>query len=202
MNTTIFPMPADGFTYENYPIPWLPWCWTPKIVPDVLWPAVGAYVVPHASPQSNVSFLAGISWFLLQEALGRLGRDPESPESVFAGQFRSRANARASKRHVRQTPVWGHGYAYDDPVLGRQDNHDFYRGMQTRVPEAWRALPAAGWFGTWDACGKESVVRQWHEALPRLAERTRTFPDVGHFIEESKGREIGDSIADLVAEVS
>lgn len=34
MNTTVFPMPPDGFTYKNYPFPWLPWYLTPHLIPD------------------------------------------------------------------------------------------------------------------------------------------------------------------------
>jgi len=34
MNTTVFPMPSDGFTYENFPRWWMPWCKTPALTPD------------------------------------------------------------------------------------------------------------------------------------------------------------------------
>lgn len=86
-----------------------------------------------------------------------------------------------------QTPRWGHGYSYEDPRLGTQDNHAFYRHLQARVPLAWRDRDSAGFFGAWDPCGKPEVVEQWHEALPRMVAHTRVFPDHGHFIEEYRG---------------
>jgi hypothetical protein len=73
--------------------------------------------------------------------------------------------------------------------------------MQEALPRRWgpRAadIPVAGHFGDWDPCGKPSVIRQWQEALPRMKERTYTYPGFGHFIEEYKGSEIARSILEL-----
>lgn len=198
INSTVFPMPSDGYTYANYPVWWFPWCRTPRVVPDAFWGGVASYVVSHGEPQHALRLLAGVGVHAFRHALGLF---PEgSPESVWSGQFRSRANARSSQRYVLQTPVWGHGYRYRDPALGEQDNHALYRRMQEMIPREWgaqgRNIPAAGQFGAWDACGKDSVIRQWQQALPRMRERTRVYPEHGHFLEEYRGREIA---ADILA---
>jgi pimeloyl-ACP methyl ester carboxylesterase len=201
MNTTIFPMPGDGLTYTNYPVSWLPWCKTPLIVPDRFWGALAAYVVSHAAPQGTLRFMYGVLSFMVKDAFGVLTRKPDTPESVWCGQMASRNNAKSSQRNVLQTPVWGHGYTYEDPVMGEQDNRAFYRNMQDKIAEVWgpsgRNIGVAGYFGSWDPCGKDSVIRQWQSALPRLKERTYVYPDVGHFIEEYKGAEMAQTIREL-----
>ncbi len=199
MNTTIFPMPEDGITYTNFPVSWMPWSDTPKLVPDALWGGVAGYVVSHASPQSTLRFLANVSRYLLLHGLRLIPED--TPEYVWSQALRGRANARSSKRNVLQTPHWGHGYSYDEPIHGSHDNHAFYARIQHSVPEAWgpagQNIGVCGYFGEWDACGKASVVRQWQEALPQMADNTFVFPDVGHFIEEYKGEEMARSILAL-----
>ena len=195
MNTTIFPMPSDGITYENFPMAWMPWSKTPALVPDALWGGVAAHVVSRGEPQSSARFLLGVSATTLRYALGQIA--DETPEGVWSSPMRSRANAKSSKRNVRQTPHWGHGYRYEDPTLGVQDNHAFYANMQDKVPRVWRDIGAAGHFGSWDACGKASVIRQWHEALPGMVDRTHVYPHHGHFIEEYEGAEIALSILRL-----
>lgn len=199
MNSTVFPMPPDGHTYRNFPFPWLPWFLTPRLIPDVVWGGVAAAVVCHAHPQRTLPFLRTITRWTVAHGLRRI--PPDRPEYVFSQMLRGRANARSSKRQVRQTPVWGHGYRYDDPRHGVQDNHDFYARLQDALPRIWgragRDIPACGYFGGWDACGKPSVVAQWHEALPRMRADTHCFPGIGHFIEEYKGPEIAASILAL-----
>jgi len=196
MNTTIFPMPADGITYENYPVPWLPWAKTPALVPDALWGGVAGYVVSHAAPQSTARFLTGVSRYLLLHATRRI--PPGSPEYVWAESLRPKINARSSKRMVRHTPVWGHGYTYTDPTHGEQDNHAYYHNMQEKIVSEWgaggRNIDSCGYFGQWDACGKDSVIAQWQAALPNMRENTHRFPNIGHFIEEYKGPEMAQSI--------
>ena len=196
MNTTVFPMPDDGLTYTNFPATWMPWCQTPKLVPDALWGGVAAYVVSHGSPQSPLRFLLNVGRYVLLHAFHSI---PEgSPEYVWSQSLRSRANARSSKRNVLQTRYWGHGYRYEDPVHGTQDNSEFYAHLHRMIPAAWgpegQDIDVCGYFGGWDACGKASVVSQWHEALPRMVENTFLFPDIGHFIEEYKGPEMAESI--------
>lgn len=196
MNTTIFPMPDDGLTYGNYPIFWLSWSITPKIVPDILWGGVAGYVVSHASPQGTVRFLSNIGRYLLLHGAGLIRSG--TPEYVWSEALRPAMNAKSSKRNVLQTPHWGHGYRYVDAVHGEQDNHAYYRAMQETVPKAWgpegQNIQVCGYFGQWDPCGKDSVIRQWCAALPQMAKEIHKFPDVGHFIEEYKGREMAASI--------
>lgn len=195
LNTTVFPMPSDGITYKNYPINWLPWCKTPNIIPDALWAGVAAYVVPHASPQGTIKFLCGTAKYVTLCALGLLKQG--SVEYTFSQPFKSKMNARSSKRMVRQTPVWGHGYRYNDKKHGVQDNHHFYQQIQDNIAQHWgkdSTVQVAGFFGQWDACGKDSVVEQWQSALPQMKEHTYKYADVGHFIEEQKGAEIAQAI--------
>lgn len=196
MNTTVFPMPTDGFTYRNFPFSWLPWYQTPNLIPDALWGGVAAAVVSHAQPQSGPRFVANAGKWLTRHALNKIADD--RPEYVWSQMLRSRANARSSKRNVRQTPYWGHGYNYLDRRHGLQDNHAFYARMQADIPRLWgpsgQNIPVTGFFGQWDACGKDSVIAQWQEALPQIRPHTRVFPRIGHFIEEYKGSEMAQEI--------
>ena len=166
------------------------------LIPDALWGGVAAAVVAHASPQGFASFLSMAMQWMTRHATGKI--TPDTPEYVWAQQFTTKANIRSSKRNVRQTPRWGHGYRYTDSRHGVQDNHAFYADIQSRIGNVWGALPACGFFGQWDACGKDSVIAQWHEALPRMKEATQRYPDVGHFVEEYKGAEIGQGIVDMM----
>lgn len=196
MNTTIFPMPDDGITYTNYPLSWLPWASTPELIPDALWGGVAGYVVSHAHPQGTARFLSGVAKYVALFGARRI--KSETPEYVWSEMLRSKANARSSKRNVRQTPFWGHGYRYTDPTHGLQDNRDYYRKLHEKVPAEWgpagRNIDVCGYFGQWDACGKDSVIAQWHQALPKMESNTFKFEDVGHFIEEYKGEEMAAAI--------
>lgn len=201
MNTTVFPMPSEGITYTNYPMRWLPWSSTPHFVPNALWGGVAAKVVSHGEPQNSMLFFAHTLGYLIKHGLRIIPAG--STEYVWAEQLRSRANARSSKRNVLQTPVWGHGYLYEDRKHGMQDNRDFYRFIQSEVPRQWgaqgRNIPVSGFFGQWDACGKNEVIAQWHEALPAMKTATAIFPECGHFIEELKGPEMASAILHMNA---
>ncbi len=192
VNTTIFPMPSEGLVYTNFPYPWFPWAKTPFMTPVPLWGGVAAAVVHDFNRMSFGAFAAmaakGLSDF------GRRKIEPGTARYVNSEQFRSRANARASTRHVKQTPVWGHGYRYKDARHGIQDNHAFYEVMQKIVPDAWKDIPAAGLFGQWDPCGKDEVIAQWCEALPRMADQLSVYLEGSHFIQEGKGEEIAQML--------
>lgn len=200
-NSTIFPMPGDGLTYATFPTPWLPWSKTPQVIPDRLWGGLAAYVVSHAEPQSRTSLYWNVGRSVVTHALKRF--EAGSPEAVWSDQFRSAANARSSKRNVLQTPVWGHGYNYVDPRHGPQDNRAFYRHLQETIPREWgaggRNIQVAGYFGSWDPCGKKSVINQWCAALPRMQEDLHIFPQHGHFIEEHQGPAMARSILHMNA---
>ena len=196
LNTTIFPMPADGYTYDTWPLRVMPWSSLGWVIPRALWGGAAASVLEGANP-APVAAIYGRSF--LKQVRFALGRIPvNTPAYVFSESLRSKANARSSQRNVRQTPVWGHGYAYTDRKHGRQDNHDFYRSMQAQLPACWgregRAIPAAAHFGEFDPCGKASVRDQWLAALPQLDQAMHVYPEVGHFVEEYKGPEIARSI--------
>lgn len=199
MNTTIFPMPDDGYTYENYPISWFPWCKTPNYVMDKFWGGVPGYVVCHAVPQPTMRFLWNNTKSMLRFA-GK-GFEPGTADYVWSEGFKVNANVKASKNFVRQTRKMGHGAVYDDPVHGRQDSCTFYRNMQEKIVQYWgrdgRNIPACGFFGKWDALGKDSVIAQWCDALPRLSGHITEYPDIGHFVEEFKGEDIAQGILDL-----
>lgn len=198
MNTTVFPMPTDGYTYQNFPFRLLPWCITPRIVPNFLWGGLAAYVVSHGSPQSWPRFIVGIAQFMLKHALRRIPKN--QPEYVWSESFRNSANAMSSKRFVKQTPFWGHGYSYFDSRHGMQNNRDFYGNIQQKISQVWageRKIGVACHFGRWDACGKDSVINQWTAALPQAVENTHCYENVGHFIEEYCGAEIAESVLRL-----
>lgn len=196
MNTTVFPMPNDGMTYANYPITWFSWCKTAERIPDKLWGGLAAYVVSHAKPQGTIRFLTKTAEYVAKHASHQIPKN--TSEYVWSQMLRDDMNARSSKRNVRQTPVWGHGYSYVDKQHGKQSNHDFFKMIQTCLPREWgpkgRRIPVIGHFGQWDPCGKESVIAQWLDALPQMQGNLYRYPDVGHFVEESKGEEIAASL--------
>lgn len=199
MNTTVFPMPDEGYTYKNFPFPWLPWYLTPTLMPNAVWGGVAAAVVCHAHPQGTLAFTRTVTKWATKHIRDNI--DPLSPEYVFSQMLRSPANAKSSTRNVRQTPFWGHGYSYEDKRHGTQDNHAFYARIHKNLSEAWgptgQNIPVCGYFGQWDACGKDSVIAQWQEALPQIQQDTHIFPDIGHFIEEYKGAEMAVSIVKM-----
>ncbi|MCF4164893.1 alpha/beta fold hydrolase [Zavarzinia compransoris] len=195
MNTTIFPMPATGPVYTSFPVPvLLPWTYLGHVVPDRLWRFVPPMVM--FSPGNPFDFVCRhVPNFAWRAMTGRL--TPE--ETLYKRAFSPKANARASRRHVKQTRVWGHGYRYRDPRHGMQDNHDFYRRLQNDLVPEWRdrAIDAVAFFGLWDPCGKAEVQLQWLEALPRLNGHIHRFPGVGHFVEEHRFDVIGREILRL-----
>ena len=201
LNSTVFPLPSDGLTYANYPIPGLlPWARTASIVPDRLWGVHAAFVV-GLEPTGPAGLLGGWARALARSIAGDDG--PEAaPLRVFRDQFGSTSNVRSSKRLVRQTPVWGHGYTYRDRRLGRQSNHRFYADLQARIAPAWgpsgRDIGVAGAFGAWDPLAKPSALDQWRRALPQIDDHLQVFDDVSHFVEEHRAEEIADAIATLV----
>ncbi|WP_435770713.1 alpha/beta fold hydrolase [Nocardioides sp. SYSU DS0651] len=197
LNSTVFPIPSDGPTYQTYPFRLLPWARTPTLVPDRLWGAMAAAVV--TMPRTGVTGLTTAS--VRAAAQLRPGGGTEA-EAVFRQQFASTANVRSSKRMVRQTPVWGHGYRYDDPRLGPQDNTPFYRSIQQRLPEAWgsagSAIPVAAVFGAWDPLAKLAVLAQWAAALPQVRDDTSVLAGVSHFVEEHRAAEVAAAVARVV----
>lgn len=200
VNTTVFPMPSQGLTYTNFPFSWFPWSSTPRRIPDWSWPAFAAYVVTCGEPQGAPRFFGAAMQFIADDRLGRLKPGRDKAAYVFAEMLRCRANVRSSKRNVRQTPRWGHGYRYTDARHGVQDNHAFYAAIQSKIGAVWSHLSVAGLFGGWDPCGKPEVVGQWCDALPQMADSLHLFPHRGHFLEEHEPEAIADAIAGVAAE--
>lgn len=202
LNSTVFPIPRDGLTYENFPMRALPWARTPKLIPDRLWGAHAAIVVTTDSRGTGAArFVARYGRIMLAHLIGRR-RSPE-PEAftVFHDQFAPKVNARSSKRMVRQTPVWGHGYTYTDKRVGLQDNHSFYSEIQQNLGPQWgpkgQAIGVAGLWGSFDPLSKESVLDQWRAALPQIEHDLQVFDGDSHFIEEFRPDEVADAITRL-----
>ena len=195
INTSIFPMPSEGLTYTNHPSEESPWSSIPDLVSDEDWGGLASAIILSPAQERQSKFAQHLLQF-------RNNGFPEATEEyVFSEPFRSIPNARSSKRNVRQTPQWGHGYTYEDSVHGIQDNRAFYAAMQEAVPSEWgsegRNIAVAGHFGRPDPVGKAEVIAQWHEALPLMAEMTFIHPGAGHFSEEVKGPEMAESILEM-----
>ena len=195
MNTSIFPMPKTGYTYKNYPHRLLRWSLFPRIYPAFAWGGIAATAVSNGEPQGAMSLAARATGFTVKHIFNCIPKN--TPEYVWSQSFRSLANANSSMRNVKQTPRWGYGYQYTDETYGRQDNTKYYKKMQENMPKLWRSCPTVGFFGQWDPCGKDEVIDQWHEALPKMKQATSRYPDIGHFVEEYKGVDIAKAIIKL-----
>lgn len=198
LNTTVFPMPKAGYTYQKYPFRILPWCMTPKLMPNAVWGGVAGYIVTHASPQGFLTFVSKVVLWCWRHV--RKTIQPDQVEYVWSQMLRDKMNALSSKRQVLQTPVWGHGYQYTDKSLGSVSNFDFYKNIQTTLSDKWKNISVAGFFGMWDPCGKQEVIDQWRQALPQIENHIFQYPEEGHFIEEAKGQEIGKKILSMLSE--
>ncbi|WP_170287449.1 alpha/beta fold hydrolase [Halioglobus maricola] len=201
MNTTVFPMPADGFDYRNFPFPgfmawnrlghWWPARWWRFIPPMVMFSPAGRF----AFLRHSVSF----AWRALTRQLS-------AKEQMYRDMFRTRSNALSSMRNVKQTGVWGHGYRYFDETLGWQDNSEFYRNIHNKISKVWgaggRSIPARAVWGLWDPCAKDSVRQQWLLALPQLEGNYELFPERGHFVEEQEPEAVARAIVNVVAEAT
>ncbi len=200
LNTTIFPIPPDGMLYTNYPIKFLPWSGFPHLVPNFLWGVHAAFSI-NTPPRNALSLMLHYGLYAIRTALNVLPEKDKDAQIVFRKQFASAINARSSKRQVLQTPVWGHGYVYNEPTLGKQDNRIFYKYMQDHISELWgpegRKIGVRAILGSWDPLAKNSVVEQWTTALPQLVGNVKTYHDTSHFVEETKGEEIADAIIDV-----
>ena len=195
LNTTIFPMPADGWTYENFPSRLAPWCKTPRFIPKAAWGGMAGALITAEPGTSVPGMFARTAWRSAAFALHRIS--PGTAEAVFSEALRPRPNVLSSQRNVFQTPVWGHGYQYVDPTHGLQDNAEFYRELQAEVPRHWRGIPAVAHIGEFDPLGKESVLDQWRAAIPGL--EVHRYPGIGHFVAEAKGPEIAASMVAMLA---
>ncbi len=130
LNTTVFPIPKEGRYYGNFPGEAIPWTKVPNFVPDFLWGNTAAFVygMEPLEPSSSTQFALKWLGYQFEVMFGTLDEEQEVFQQVYAGQFDgSGINARSSQRMVRQTTEWGHGWVYEDPDMGTQDNRAFYK---------------------------------------------------------------------------
>lgn len=197
MNTTIFPMPKSGVTYKSFPFRWLAWNHLGFYVPATLWRFIPPMVM--FSPAGKWNVLKHFAKFIQRACLGRLTQE----EIFYRDMFSTKMNALSSKRNVKQTRVWGHGYDYQAKGLGRQSNKEFYQKLQELIPVNWgdhgfqKGIPVKAYFGEFDPLARQEVIDQWLAALPQLKGNLKKYPNVGHFVEEHKYQDIAEGIYDV-----
>jgi pimeloyl-ACP methyl ester carboxylesterase len=200
LNSTVFPIPAKGLTYRNYPISWLGWCRTPWIIPSFLWGAFASYAI-FRTPAGAVRLLTQMVAYIIKVTLGYFPKNEREARKLYYHQFRTRMNARSSRRLVRQSGKWGHGNRFKARGQERKDTAPFYRFIRENITRLWgpegRDIGARMVLGAWDPLAKESVVSQWEHYLPQVRNHIRIYEGVGHFIEEVKPKEIAREILDV-----
>ncbi len=200
LNSTVFPMPNDGYTYKNYPSPLLPWSKIPNIMPDGLWGAYGSYAI-FADSYSGWSSLAELMVYVNQVENGNYPDDHAVARKFFRDQFQSSNNINMSKRMVRQSAYWGKGNIFWDPSMGFRSTKNFYRTIQSEITDKWGPsgsnIGVRAVLGQWDPVGKDEVIAQWTNNLPQLQGQVTTFSNVGHFIEEVEFITIAGVIVDV-----
>ncbi len=198
LNSTVFPIPTDGLTYENYPFPLLSWAKTPDWVLDSMWKNFSSYAILAEPSSSSILTVSKALWYMVRTRVGWYPKHEREARKVFRAQFKSKINSRSSKRMVRQTPVWGHGYVYEDPTTGTQDNREFYQFIQENITHHWGPegmnIEVKALFGAWDPLAKKEVLEQWENALPQLKGNVQRFEGISHFVEEHKPVEIAEAI--------
>jgi len=197
VNSTVFPMPQTGLTYDEFPFRWFPWSKSPRRIPDIFWPSFAAFVVTRGEPQNSARFTARVLRAIIKDVFRSERFKGDDAEFVFAQMLRQKINTLSSKRNVLQTPYWGHGYQYVDKRHGVQDNQDFYDVIQRNIGSQWSKVPVRGLFGAWDPCGKNEVINQWCEALPQMQSTLRTFENRGHFLEEHEPKAVAEAIREV-----
>ncbi len=135
LNSTVFPMPAKGITYANWPLKYLSWSRFGSLIPNFLWGGVAAAVLKNANKGSLIKLYSRAVYAQLLFVLHLIPKN--TPGWVFSEPFRTQANAKSSKRNVLQTPYWGYGYEYKDKIIGVQSNIEFYRQIQSQLPLYW-----------------------------------------------------------------
>mgnify|MGYP000561624388 FL=1 len=196
MNTTIFPVPTTGLTYKSFPFRWLAWNHLGFVIPAKFW----RYTPPSVlfSPAGKWNVLKHFAGFYVRALIGKLTQD----EIFYRDMFSTKMNALSSKRNVKQTRVWGHGYEYIDKHLGPQSNREFYKDMQTMLIQKWgkdseQSIPVRAFFGEFDPLARIEVKQQWLHAMPNLQGNIRSYKNVGHFVEEHEYKDIAQGILEV-----
>lgn len=201
LNSTVFPFPKSGMTYENYPLKQFSWANTPNVIPNNLWGAFASFAIFYnpEDPQELVSALPQM--LASSRETGRFSETETPVQRLFREQFQSDKNVMSSKRLVLQTPVWGHGNVYKEPLLGERDTTPFYRFIQNNISAYWgpegQNIGTRAVLGKWDPSAKDEVMQQWVEHLPQLEGYIKVFEDAGHFIEEIEPESIANAIMEI-----
>ncbi|KKL28406.1 hypothetical protein LCGC14_2375460 [marine sediment metagenome] len=201
LNSTVFPFPKTGMTYENYPSKQLPWTNIPKIIPNNLWGAFASYAIFYnpEDPQELISTLPNL--LATARDTGAFMENENSTQKFFREQFGSEKNVMSSKRLVLQTEFWGTGNTYEEPNLGERDTTPFYRFIQDNIRKNWgpngQNIGVRAVLGKWDPSAKDEVIQQWKNNLPQLEGYVKTFEKAGHFIEEIEPEAIANSILEV-----
>ncbi|KKM00865.1 hypothetical protein LCGC14_1800170 [marine sediment metagenome] len=201
LNSTIFPFPKSGMTYENYPTKQFPWINTPKVIPNNLWGAFASFAIFYnpEDPQELISALPNL--LATARETGAFMENESSTQKFFREQFGSEKNVLSSKRLVLQTEFWGSGNTYKEPTLGERDTTPFYRFIQDNISKYWgpsgQNIGVRAVLGKWDPSAKDEVIKQWMNNLPQLEGHVKTFENAGHFIEEIEPEAIANSILEV-----
>jgi pimeloyl-ACP methyl ester carboxylesterase len=200
LNSTVFPMPKTGITYQNYPGSWLNWARGPKIIPNRLWGSFAAFSV-FCKPTNPKKLFIKMSLSIILKKIGIFRKREKIAQQTFKKQFKSKSNVLSSKRLVLQTPVWGYGNVYFEPQLGNRDTSSFYHFIQDNIRNTWgpngQNIGVRAILGDWDPSAKPEVINQWLSNLPQLNGHVKIFKGFGHFIEESKPEEISNEIVNV-----
>jgi len=201
LNSTVFPFPKLGMTYENYPLKQFAWASTPKVIPNNLWGAFTSYAIFYnpEDPQELISTMPNL--LATARETGSFSDNENTAQKFFREQFQSEMNVLSSKRLVLQTPVWGHGNTYKEPSLGERDTTAFYRFIQDNISNYWgpngQNIGVNAVLGKWDPSAKDEVIQQWIENLPQLEGHVKVFENAGHFIEEIEPEAIANAITEV-----
>jgi pimeloyl-ACP methyl ester carboxylesterase len=200
-NTTIFPMPETGITYNTYPVKWIGWSKVPLLMSRILWRHYSSYAI-YRTPAKPFTIISQLIIYIAMAVLfGIYLGEEKIAKKFFRDQFNFKTNRLNSRRFVRQSGKWGNGNTFPDPSLGQQDTTLFYRFMQDNIKKlcgpAGRNIGVLAVLGRWDPLGKDEVIKQWTDNLPQLQGHVQVFENVGHFIEEAKSREIADAIIEV-----
>ncbi len=201
LNSTVFPFPKSGMTYENYPIKQFSWANTPNVIPNNLWGAFASFAIFY-NPEDPQDLLTRLpSMLKVAMETGSFSENETPTQKFFRAQFQSEKNTLSSKRLVLQTKSWGHGNIYKEPLLGERDTTSFYRSIQNNIAKLWgpdgQNIGVRAVIGKWDPSAKDEVMQQWSKHLPQLKGRIEIFEDAGHFIEEIKPEAIANAISDV-----
>lgn len=200
LNSSVFPIPPTGITYENFPGKWLYWARGPKIVPNRFWGAFAAFAI-FVKPTTPTKLFFKIFFSILGKEFGIFKKNEKVAQKIFKKQFKSKLNVLSSKRLVLQTPMWGYGNCYIEPQLGNRDTSNFYQFIKDNISHFWgergQNIGVRAICGNWDPLAKHEVIEQWLVNLPQLENHVQIYKGCGHFIEEIKPKEIANEILNV-----